>query len=288
MVAGLGGGVLFLFSSSVANTGGDVNGILGSRREGQLQLGHGNIYIDTNIGSAANMRIKCAEDSAIIWQGGGIFRGLAASGIFFDGGNSVDLGTIAAGTLSLVFENQSGTASCTSAFIINSLDVGSGYNYYFPEANGEITGNYLVEAKNGAQVVIDSSTSVTTATVSNAVSADSGTSASSRSTDGTFIQGGTPAANARWRKTTRVTASPYTILATDDSIYVDTDGGVITVNLPVGVNSASYRIINVGSSTNNVTVVPNGSELLLGANSTQTITDSNILTITYETTEGWW
>ena len=89
-------------------------------------------------------------------------------------------------------------------------------------------------------------------------------------------------------KTTRVTSSPYAVLATDDEIFVDTDGGAITVNLPAGIDGKRYRIINTGSSDNDVTVAPNGAELLTGENASRTLSDSSVIILTYETTEGWW
>lgn len=88
--------------------------------------------------------------------------------------------------------------------------------------------------------------------------------------------------------TTRVTSSPYTILASDYNIYVDTDGGDITVNLPVGADGKTYRIVNVGSSDNDVTLVPNGAELLNGVNANESIFDGEKFILSYETTEGWW
>lgn len=88
--------------------------------------------------------------------------------------------------------------------------------------------------------------------------------------------------------TARVTSSPYTVLPTDDDIFVDTDIAAATANLPAGVSGKRYRVINTGSSNNNVTLSPNGTELLLGANSNFTLLDGDVLTITYETSEGWW
>jgi hypothetical protein len=90
--------------------------------------------------------------------------------------------------------------------------------------------------------------------------------------------------------TTRITSgdSPYTIIATDHIVYADTDGGIITVNLPVGVDGARYKIINTGSSGNNLTITPNGLELLNGVNASEVLVDSENLILTYETTEGWW
>ncbi len=92
--------------------------------------------------------------------------------------------------------------------------------------------------------------------------------------------------------TTRIisTDSPYTILTTDIVIFADTDGGVITANLTAGVGGKEYKIINCGSSGNNVTVDPNGTEQLYGAGAgvAYTLTDGNVITIHYNATEGWW
>lgn len=85
----------------------------------------------------------------------------------------------------------------------------------------------------------------------------------------------------------RVTTSPYTVLAEDDVLFVDTDAGGITVDLPPGTTSDYYRIVNVGSSGNAVTVVPNGAETLLGAGASQAVADGEALTVHYDATEGW-
>lgn len=88
--------------------------------------------------------------------------------------------------------------------------------------------------------------------------------------------------------TSNVTESPYTILPSDQQIFVDTDSGDVTVNLPVGIDGKWYRIINVGSSGNDVTVVPNGTELLTGENSSRTLSDRSVIILAYSPTEGWW
>lgn len=90
--------------------------------------------------------------------------------------------------------------------------------------------------------------------------------------------------------TTRLVAadSPYTVLIYDEVIFCDTDGGAITVNLPEGRPGLGFRIINCGSSLNDVTVNPYGSELLDGINTSKTLSDSSVIDICYETTEGWW
>ena len=86
--------------------------------------------------------------------------------------------------------------------------------------------------------------------------------------------------------TTRTTTE-ITLSVADHAIFCDTDGGDITVTLPAGKNGREYRIINSGTSTNSVTITPNGSDLLIGVNSSFTIEDGEVLIIVFETTEGW-
>jgi hypothetical protein len=93
--------------------------------------------------------------------------------------------------------------------------------------------------------------------------------------------------SGRRKNITRVTSGPYSTLTTDETIFVDTDSAAITVNLIAGVQGQKYRIVNVGSSANDVTVSPDGSELLLGANSDFTLGDGEALIIAYDSTEGW-
>lgn len=90
-------------------------------------------------------------------------------------------------------------------------------------------------------------------------------------------------------QTTRKTNadSPYTILAGDYYVALDTDGGAITANLPVGVSGTVYIVKNCGSSGNAITLTPNGAELLEGVNSSITINDGESFIVIYETTEGW-
>lgn len=87
--------------------------------------------------------------------------------------------------------------------------------------------------------------------------------------------------------TTRVTSSPYNVLVTDNVVFVDTDGGAITVNLPAGVEGTHYKIINCGSSTNNVTIDGNGAETVYGG-ATKTLADGEVVALNYNATEGWW
>ena len=91
-------------------------------------------------------------------------------------------------------------------------------------------------------------------------------------------------------KVTRLTGTTsVTVTAGKLNIFFcDTDGGAFTVNLPAGTDADYVRIINCGSSGNDVTVAPNGAELLTGANASRTLSDSGVIILTYQTTEGWW
>ena len=79
-----------------------------------------------------------------------------------------------------------------------------------------------------------------------------------------------------------------TLTAAHHNVFVDTDDAAITISLPAGVAGTKYRIVNTGNSDNDVTLVPDGSELLFGENASERIADSEALIIVYESTEGWW
>ena len=85
----------------------------------------------------------------------------------------------------------------------------------------------------------------------------------------------------------RITANT-TLDSTHHDVYCDTDGGAITVTLPIGIDWKEYRIINTGSAGNNVTITPNGSQKISGVNASITLSDGAVSAIRYEVTEGWW
>jgi parallel beta-helix repeat protein len=90
------------------------------------------------------------------------------------------------------------------------------------------------------------------------------------------------------RKTTRITQanSPYTMTSANHVLVCDTDGGAITVYLPVGVEGTEYTIKNVGSSGNAVTIDPDGAETIFGASS-ELVYDGEVFDIVFDSTEGW-
>jgi len=87
--------------------------------------------------------------------------------------------------------------------------------------------------------------------------------------------------------TTRITDSTATLDVDNHVIFVDTDNNDVLILLPPGVEGTSYRIINCGSSGNDITVVGDGSETIWG-DSDITLADGDIIDLVYNTTEGWW
>lgn len=94
---------------------------------------------------------------------------------------------------------------------------------------------------------------------------------------------GAPAATVR----ILVGDSPYDALAADQVIFCQTDGGAITVNLPAGIEGTNYKIINCGSSGNDVTIDGDAAETVIG-DLTQTLADGEVLELHYNAIEGWW
>lgn len=219
-------------------------------------------------------RISFNAESKYISQEGDYFR------IVGTGANSF--------TLSLRVVNINGFPTITSS----SGVIGFGSNILFTTGTARIDGG-LVDS--GDNVVIDpdnlllkTAAGETILDWSAAGIADFDDNAIT--TTGGITAGALVNTEGRIVNTTRIIAgqSPYTMLVTDHTIFCDTDAGTITVNLLAGVNGTAHRIINCGNSNNNLTITPDGAELLLGANNNFTLLDGEILTIVYETTEGWW
>lgn len=93
--------------------------------------------------------------------------------------------------------------------------------------------------------------------------------------------------SGRLKHTTRVT-NTYTIIVGDEVVFANTDSTSYTVTLPAGVEGQTFKIINSGSSSNNLTIAPNGAEHLLGENSSFVLYDGETLIISYNSTDGWY
>lgn len=97
--------------------------------------------------------------------------------------------------------------------------------------------------------------------------------------------------NSAYRNRTTIiisnTDSPYTMVATEKNLKCDTDSGSITVLLEAGINGTKHKINNTGTSGNNVTVTPNGTDLLYQVNGSELIYDSENLDLDFASIEGW-
>jgi len=110
--------------------------------------------------------------------------------------------------------------------------------------------------------------------------------------DGYLGLGITPAAQLHTTKgrivgTTRITDSTATLDADDHVVFVNTDNNDVLILLPPGVEGTSYRIINCGSSGNDITVVGSGAETIWG-DTDITLADGDIIDLVYNTIEDWW
>lgn len=80
----------------------------------------------------------------------------------------------------------------------------------------------------------------------------------------------------------RVTSNT-TLTQAHSNVFCD---GTITITLPPGIEGIPYRIVNTGTEI--VTITPDGSENLLGENSSFMLNPREALIIVYESTEGWY
>ncbi len=87
---------------------------------------------------------------------------------------------------------------------------------------------------------------------------------------------------------TRVTVPTYTTVPKDRIIKANTDNNAIVVTLQAGALDRRLRIVNTGTSNNNLTITPNGSENLIGENLSFVLLDGEALIIDYEPTDGWY
>ena len=103
-----------------------------------------------------------------------------------------------------------------------------------------------------------------------------------------YVGAAAPTGGGRIESALRVASTPFTAGKYNYAIFVDTDNGAITVNLPAGIRGTCYKIVNCGGATNDVTINPHGPELLFGSAAGYALTDGLSIDICYEPTEGWW
>jgi hypothetical protein len=88
-----------------------------------------------------------------------------------------------------------------------------------------------------------------------------------------------------------VSESPYNVQLVDSIIFCDTDAADIVVNLYSVISGAMLRVVNTGSSGNDVIITPYSTELLVGENAVDYVFDGEVLDLAGDANDdpgGWW
>ena len=173
----------------------------------------------------------------------------------------------------------SGTSSLNSASVTNGLTAGSLSSTTLAVTNGATLGNLTVSGTsslNSASVtngLTAGSLTSNTLTATNTLSVTNGATVGSLTVNnGETISGGLTV-DTLTVTSMRVVTGVTNVLSTDSLLLCNTSGGGITLNLPAGTKGQSFVISDIGraygangSSTNNITLVPNGTDIFLGNN----------------------
>lgn len=258
-----------VFNCYVQSLGDTTNGVLSVVSGGVLRIGQGTI-IDGLSAASTEKFVRIAQEGTIAFDGPIIARDLGDGGFKFDGSSGFVNNGLADTDL-ILFEDTNGTTvgSCTDAIVINSEDEGVGGSYQLPYLYGSVNDAYAVKAEGGANVEMPSTSSLVTTGTTNAVSADGGTTTSSRNSDGTKIVGGSPVFSAGWTERTTVTSSTYTATENDNVIGVNF-AGTVTITLPDATTLQSGSELTVvdesgNASSNNITLDGSGSQTINGS-----------------------
>ncbi|MHC4647304.1 MAG: hypothetical protein ACYTBJ_17575 [Planctomycetota bacterium] len=90
---------------------------------------------------------------------------------------------------------------------------------------------------------------------------------------------------------TYVDETPYNVQKADSILFCDTDTADVVVNLYSVGSGDMLRIVNKGSSGNDVIITPYSTELLIGENAVDYLFDSEVLDLAGDANEdpgGWW
>lgn len=81
-------------------------------------------------------------------------------------------------------------------------------------------------------------------------------------------------------------SSPYTVIGDDEVIFINTSSTFV-VNLKPAIDGRKVRVINLASSTANVSLTPNGSDLLYGTNTVEPVLPGGARELDGSTSHGW-
>jgi hypothetical protein len=214
---------------------------LSVRNNGFLLISRGTV-LDASVATSTRRWVEVAAGSLLAFSHHVVCRGFTIGRVFEADGSGIFLtrGIEASAVLLMEDANGTSTTQVGPIFRINSTGKGLGGWYQTPNLHGSITATYAVEAEACACVALGTTSSVGTGSVTNAVSADSGTTATSADATGTVIKNGSP--------TAQTTAVRYTRSFTNSDLVA----GVLTVTHNTGNR---YVVVAVYSNTS-VQVTP--------------------------------
>jgi hypothetical protein len=259
-----------------------------------IQLERGTV-IDCGLNtSAANKRfIQFAAGANVSFSGQTVIRQIDdARGIECDG--MVWLAGGGIGTHDTWrFETEGATASNIAGFIFNTTGEGIGGVSQLPNIQGEVTSNFVVEAQLNAYITFGTSSSVTTNTTTNAVSADGGTSASAEARDGTKIEGADP--GVKEFHAVQTLAASGDIDGSWPRVDVAGSGGAVTLTSTPNIIAGSdgEELIIKGTSNTNTLTIQDESQLgssgvFTKTGTNVTLTQGDVFKCIYSSTDSAW
>lgn len=175
---------------STTYTGGGSNGMLFMDTGAKVSMGASSTFSD-RLAGFNGCWINNSFGGEFQHNGLLFFRGLDTTGIRTDAGRVTDISSqssLISGKV--IFDDVSPTNN--GFYNFNSQATGVGGFSTLPELDGQINLNYIVQAQKGAQIRYNASSTLTTATGTNTVSADGGSTNCAIGVDETRIYNGTP------------------------------------------------------------------------------------------------
>lgn len=181
------GGSLTLRTCYVANTGAAFadRGMVTVPTGGVLQLVAGNVITGADASSSAVAHVFVGTEGVLTLAGENVFRELGDNGLFARGSD----------INALVEQQPTPTtrfSACANGLRLNPGVEGLGGDCSLGDVFGDVASDFVVVAQSSGYVRLGASSSVTTGTGTNDVSADGGSTASAVNRDGTRIEGGVP------------------------------------------------------------------------------------------------
>jgi len=223
------GGSLFLTTCSVANRGTTFSdwGMLTAITQGIILFKKGTFVDSVRALNVNTAHISGLTEGFIETFGDIVFRGLGTKGVNVRQSGVITLWA----RLGTLFSHWR-YIDCANGITANGSNEGAGWcPVDAPDLFGNITGNWCVDARLGAQVRIGAASGVTTALGTNTVTVN-GVASSAQDSHLTMIQGGAPNAQGF--------AGRYTAAFTNATLAA----GVLTVTHDLGVQYVTVAVYN--------------------------------------------